>query len=51
MEFIDNAVKINDLDGMKRLGIRPAEAAKTMIELFSRQMFVAGFLHADPHRK
>lgn len=49
MEFIDDACRVNDLEGMKRLGIRPGQVAGMVSEIFAEQIFVNGFLHGDPH--
>lgn len=48
MEFID-APKISDVDGMKQLGLDLKEVDEKLINLFSEQIFHAGFVHADPH--
>eukprot|EP01113_Clastostelium_recurvatum_P045381 TRINITY_DN7792_c0_g1_i3.p1 TRINITY_DN7792_c0_g1~~TRINITY_DN7792_c0_g1_i3.p1 ORF type:complete len:644 (+),score=56.02 TRINITY_DN7792_c0_g1_i3:47-1933(+) len=48
MEYI-HAVKINDLRGLQRLGVARSDVARLLIELFSEQIFVHGFVHSDPH--
>lgn len=48
MEFIDG-VGVNDLDGLRRLGIDPAEVAVRGAKLLLTQIFKYGFFHADPH--
>jgi aarF domain-containing kinase len=49
MEFI-NGVKINDIEAIKKMGLSISDVAKTMIQIFSRQIFCYGFVHCDPHR-
>lgn len=59
MEWIDG-VKIDDSEGMeyllfeskeigmKKLGLNKNEVAKTLAYVFSEQIFIHGFVHADP---
>jgi ubiquinone biosynthesis protein len=47
-EFVD-AVKINDADGLARLGVNRTELAKLVIEAYCHQIFDHGRYHADPH--
>lgn len=48
MEFIDG-VAVNDLDGLRNLGIDPAEVAVRGARILLAQIFRFGFFHADPH--
>jgi aarF domain-containing kinase len=48
MEWI-SGMKINDLQAIKKHGWNRAEIAETVISCLSEQLFVFGFLHADPH--
>jgi ubiquinone biosynthesis protein len=48
MEFIEG-VSINDLPGIRRMNIVPAEVAVTGARILLRQIFEFGFFHADPH--
>ncbi|HEX5369553.1 MAG TPA: AarF/UbiB family protein [Dehalococcoidia bacterium] len=48
MQFVEG-VKITDRDGMRRLGIDPADVAKVLIVAFSEMLLQHGFFHADPH--
>jgi aarF domain-containing kinase len=47
-EFI-HAVKINDVEGMKRLGISKKKAAQILFEAMADQIYKHGFVHTDPH--
>jgi predicted unusual protein kinase regulating ubiquinone biosynthesis (AarF/ABC1/UbiB family) len=42
-------VRVTDVDGMRALGVDPAEVARRLIDLFCEQILVHGFFHADPH--
>jgi ubiquinone biosynthesis protein len=48
MEFI-GGVAVNDLDGLRRMGVEPADVAKRGARLLLIQIFRFGFFHADPH--
>lgn len=48
-EYI-HGVKVTDTKGLEKLGITPKEAAQKTISCLAEQVFVHGFLHADPHR-
>ena len=48
MQFIDG-VKINDTEKLEKMGFKQTQIAQLMIDIFSRQIFVTGFLHSDPH--
>lgn len=43
------AIKINDLDALRAVGIDPAEVAKEFASVMFDQLFAEGFFHADPH--
>ncbi|XP_015746701.1 uncharacterized aarF domain-containing protein kinase 5 isoform X2 [Python bivittatus] len=43
------ACKINDLEGLLRQGLSPKDAAEKLIQTFAEQIFLTGFIHADPH--
>lgn len=48
-EFIDNACKITDLEGLKKMKINLKDIDKKLFEIFAYQIFATGFVHADPH--
>jgi ubiquinone biosynthesis protein len=48
MEFI-GGVAVNDLDGLKRMGVEPVDIAARGARLLLTQIFRFGFFHADPH--
>ncbi|MGJ1388699.1 ABC1 kinase family protein [Sphingobacterium spiritivorum] len=48
MEFIDG-VKINDVEGLKALGLAPKSIVQQGLDLYLEQVLVHGFFHADPH--
>jgi len=48
MEFMD-AVQVNDVKAIQRLGIQPNEVAKLVSQAFAEMMFKHGFVHCDPH--
>ncbi|KAF1800698.1 ABC1 family-domain-containing protein [Mucor lusitanicus] len=48
MEFIEGA-RIDDLDYMKEHGIDPSQVSTEITEIFSKMMFLDGFVHCDPH--
>lgn len=48
MEFI-GGVAIDDLDGIREMGIEPEAVAVTGARILLRQIFELGFFHADPH--
>ncbi|XP_005101564.1 uncharacterized aarF domain-containing protein kinase 5 isoform X1 [Aplysia californica] len=47
-EFIDG-VKINNLEGIKDLGLNLQDVDQKLVQSFSEQIFLSGFVHADPH--
>lgn len=42
-------ININDLEALDAAGIRPDKVARTLYQVYMRQVFVHHFLHADPH--
>ena len=48
MEFIEG-VAINDLEGIRALGVEPVGVAVTGARILLKQIFELGFFHADPH--
>jgi aarF domain-containing kinase len=48
MKWVDG-VKINDIDGIKQLGMQLPTVSRVLIDLLSEQIFVHGFIHSDPH--
>jgi predicted unusual protein kinase regulating ubiquinone biosynthesis (AarF/ABC1/UbiB family) len=48
MEYVEG-VKITDVDGIRALGVEPAEVAKILLVAFSEMILRHGFFHADPH--
>ena len=48
MEFIDG-VGVEDLEGIRALGVEPSQVAITGARILLKQIFVFGFFHADPH--
>jgi aarF domain-containing kinase len=48
MEFI-HGYKINDLQGLQKLGFSPVDVSRIMSEVFGEQVFRFGFVHCDPH--
>lgn len=47
-EWIDG-VKITDVQKLKAIGITPAEAMTKLTTCLAEQLFLTGFVHADPH--
>jgi predicted unusual protein kinase regulating ubiquinone biosynthesis (AarF/ABC1/UbiB family) len=43
------AIKINDVEGLRRAGIEPSEVANEFAAVMFDQLFVHGYFHADPH--
>ena len=43
------AVKINDLEGIKKMGVDPDRMARLAVEAYLQQVLRFGFFHADPH--
>ena len=48
MEFIEG-VRVDDLAGIRALGLDPAAVAQTGARILLKQIFQFGFFHADPH--
>ena len=48
MEFI-GGVAVDDLEGIRGLGLDPAKVAETGAKILIKQIFEFGFFHADPH--
>ncbi|WP_067048794.1 ABC1 kinase family protein [Methanofollis ethanolicus] len=48
MTFIDG-VRIDDLDGIRALGVSPGRIADILLAVYLKQVFEDGFFHADPH--
>jgi ubiquinone biosynthesis protein len=48
MEFI-GGVSVTDLEGLRRVGVAPAEVAVRGARILLKQIFRFGFFHADPH--
>ncbi len=48
MEFIEG-VRVDDLAGIRGLGLDPAAVAQTGARILLKQIFQFGFFHADPH--
>ena len=48
MEFVDG-VRINDVEGLRRLGLPAADVSRLLAECYSDQIFRHGFVHCDPH--
>jgi predicted unusual protein kinase regulating ubiquinone biosynthesis (AarF/ABC1/UbiB family) len=42
-------VRIDDLDGLRALGVRPAAVLEILARAYAKQVFVDGLFHADPH--
>eukprot|EP00471_Norrisiella_sphaerica_P005560 CAMPEP_0184489228 /NCGR_PEP_ID=MMETSP0113_2-20130426/14844_1 /TAXON_ID=91329 /ORGANISM="Norrisiella sphaerica, Strain BC52" /LENGTH=549 /DNA_ID=CAMNT_0026872533 /DNA_START=94 /DNA_END=1743 /DNA_ORIENTATION=- len=48
MEWIDG-VKMTDTEGIKKLGFSVPKVMDMVIRTFAEQIFLTGFIHADPH--
>jgi ubiquinone biosynthesis protein len=48
MELIEG-VGVDDLEGLRRLGVDPAQVAINGARILLTQIFTFGFFHADPH--
>jgi predicted unusual protein kinase regulating ubiquinone biosynthesis (AarF/ABC1/UbiB family) len=42
-------IRVTDVEGLRALGLEPADVARRLIDLFCEQVLVHGFFHADPH--
>lgn len=47
-EYIDGC-KISDTEGIRKMGLSLNEVDKKLVRCFSDQIFLTGFVHADPH--
>ncbi len=48
MEYVPG-VRITDVEGLRAIGVAPADVARRVIDVFCEQVLVHGFFHADPH--
>jgi ubiquinone biosynthesis protein len=48
MKYVEG-VKVTDVEGLKRIGVRPREVAVLLNDVYAEQLFAHGLLHADPH--
>jgi len=48
MEWTDGS-KITDVDGIEKMGFKPALVAEKMAQVFADMIFLDGFVHCDPH--
>jgi aarF domain-containing kinase len=48
MEWIDGC-KMNDIAAIRGMGFHEHDVAQLLLECFADQVFLHGFLHADPH--
>jgi aarF domain-containing kinase len=48
MEFIEGA-KIDDKETLARLGINRNRVSQELCKIFSEQVYIHGYFHADPH--
>jgi aarF domain-containing kinase len=48
MEFI-KGIKVNDVEGIKVLGLSVKEACRITMEAFAEMTYIHGYLHSDPH--
>ncbi|CEP19300.1 hypothetical protein [Parasitella parasitica] len=48
MEFIEGA-RIDDMEFMKEHDIDPSQVSTEITKIFSKMMFLDGFVHCDPH--
>jgi len=42
-------VRVSDVDGLRKLGLEPADVSRRLLDVFCEQILVHGFFHADPH--
>lgn len=43
------AVRVDDAEGLARLGVSPAAVLEILARAYAKQVFVDGLFHADPH--
>ncbi|KAG9295937.1 hypothetical protein G9A89_006676 [Geosiphon pyriformis] len=48
MEFV-HGIKINDLEGLRILGVDPTWVRNQLLEVFAEMIFCHGVVHCDPH--
>lgn len=48
MEFVDGG-QVNDLEYIKEHNINPLEISDKLGKLYSKMIFINGFVHSDPH--
>ena len=48
MEYVEG-IPISDVAGLRAAGVDPQQVARLLLEVFTEQMLVHGFFHADPH--
>lgn len=48
LEFVEG-VRVDDAEGIHRLGVSSKELVDLLIETYTRMVVVHGFIHADPH--
>lgn len=48
-EYIDVAAKVSDVKSLKKMKVNIKDLDKKLFEIFSYQIFITGFVHADPH--
>lgn len=48
MEFI-KGVKINDIQGIKKLGLKQDDCSELLVNTFATMIFNSGHIHGDPH--
>lgn len=48
MEFVEGG-QVNDLDYIKKHKINPYEVSDKLGKLYSKMIFIHGFVHSDPH--
>ncbi len=41
--------RVDNIEGLKALNISPDDLVKILVDLYTRQVLIHGFLHADPH--
>lgn len=47
-EYIDGC-KVSDIHGIKNMGLSISDVDQKLVRCFSDQIFLTGFVHADPH--
>lgn len=48
MDFVEGG-QVNDLDYIRRHKIDPCEVSDKLGKLYSKMIFINGFVHSDPH--